>query len=116
MAVHRNSGPRPVWSSQNQFRFPASHHLVITTAESVLQLSKKGVLPLLNSPSGGILAVREAKNGSGNIALADGQIVIVQNVKKIANRTFKFHAEKVCNMLFPVVKSTYILIGSDSIA
>ena len=98
MAVYRNNGPRPVWSPQKEFRFPTSHHLVITTAAEISLLSKKGVRPLLNSPSDGILAVREAKDGSGNIAFADGRIVIVHSIQRVSGKTFKLHAEKVHKM------------------
>lgn len=103
MATYRNSKPRPIGSSQNQSRIPTTHRLLIATAESILLLSEKGVRPILNSPSGGILAVKEAKNGSGNIALADGQIIIIQNIEKVAGKTFKLHAEKVCTTSITII-------------
>lgn len=103
MAICRSIKPKPIWSSYNQSRIPTNHRLLVATSENILLLSKKGVRPLLNSPSGGILAVKEAKNGSGNIALADGQIVIIQNIEKVAGNTFKLHAEKVCTTPITII-------------
>ena len=95
MAMNRYSGPKPISSSPGRFQFPAYHHLIVTTETQILLMAKKDTQSLLISPTGGILVARGAKNGSGNIAIADEQTVLIHNPRKSPGRTYKLHAAKV---------------------
>ena len=98
MAISRNGGPKPVSSLRNQFQFPPYHHLVVTTETKVLLMKRKDTKPLLESSTAGILAAREAKDGSGNIAIADEQTVLIHNTQKLPGKNYKLHATRVFRM------------------
>ena len=98
MGINRVNGPRPVLSSQGQFQFPTYHHLVVTTDTKVLLMKRENTQTLLGSSTGGILAAQEARDGSGNIAIADEQTVLVHNVQKSPGKTYKLHAAKVIQL------------------
>ena len=115
MAMNRNSGPKPISSSPGQFQFPANYHLIVTTETQVLLMARKDIQSLLVSPTGGILVAREAKDRSGNIAIADEQTVLIHKSRTSPGRTYKLHAAKVYKLFaYSVLWVLIIFVGSYS--
>jgi hypothetical protein len=73
----------------HDFRFPNSHHLVVVTRRRVLAWDATEVRPIFDSGSAGILAAKESGNGSGTLAIADSQIVLLHKVEKTRERSYR---------------------------
>ncbi|KAF2084426.1 WD40 repeat-like protein [Saccharata proteae CBS 121410] len=71
------------------FAFPNTHHLVITTQERVLSWGGDGLTSAFASGSGGILAAKEARDGSGLLAVADSQVVVLHDVNHGMERSYR---------------------------
>ncbi|KAI9846227.1 MAG: hypothetical protein M1830_007464, partial [Pleopsidium flavum] len=69
--------------------FPKSHHLIITTTKSVYCWSSNGITELFRSGSEGIVAAKRAGDGSGLLAVADSQVVILHDVKRGMNKSYR---------------------------
>ncbi|KAI4721815.1 WD40 repeat-like protein [Aureobasidium sp. EXF-10727] len=69
-------------ASQPAFKFPTNSHLIITTSGGIFSWDRDGVKKLLNSSKKGILAAREAKDGSQILAVADEHVVILHDCKR----------------------------------
>ena len=75
--------------------FPDSHHLVITTSKHVYSWDANRVSDIFQSGSGGILAAKKAKDGSAMLAVADSQIVVLHNLKKQVDKSYRLKGAKV---------------------
>jgi hypothetical protein len=75
--------------SPGSFVFPADHHLVITTERHVLSYNKGGLHQIFRSDSNGILAAKEARDGSGTLAIADSQIVVLHRVEYGMEKSYR---------------------------
>ncbi|OCK82511.1 hypothetical protein K432DRAFT_391167 [Lepidopterella palustris CBS 459.81] len=74
----------------NQFRFPNDYHLIIVTHSAILSWWKRGVVPIFQSGcEGGILAAKEARDGSGLLAIADSQVVILHDARRRMDRDYR---------------------------
>ena len=62
--------------------FPESHHLVLTTEKQVLCLDASGLSHIFTSSFNGILAAKEAKDGRGTLAIADGEVVLLHSLER----------------------------------
>ena len=95
--------PRPVRlsiaitedQSADNFVFPKSHHLVITTVKGVYTWSSRGITEIFRSGSAGIVAARKATNGSGLLAVADSQIVLLHDINKGMQRSYRLKGSDV---------------------
>ena len=72
----------------------SSHHLVITTKSRVLCYDASGLSSIFTCRSGGIIAAKEADNGT--LAIADSQVVILHKVGKDMERSYRLRGEEVC--------------------
>jgi hypothetical protein len=72
----------------DQFTFPSDHHLVITTEQHVLSYDRNGLNQIFKSGSGGILAAKETRDGSGTLAIADSQVVVLHQVERGMERSY----------------------------
>lgn len=80
----------------NPFSFPTGFHLLISTHECVFSWSHESLEPVFRSATnGGILAARQSGDGRGTLAIADSQVVILQNVNTGTNREYKLEGEEV---------------------
>ncbi|KAF2837025.1 hypothetical protein M501DRAFT_938708, partial [Patellaria atrata CBS 101060] len=74
------------------FTFPTNDHLVIITQRHVLNWDAKGISKVFLSASEGILAAKESKDGSGTLAIADSQVVVLHDrVDQATQRSYKLN-------------------------
>ena len=74
---------------------PNSHHLVITTPRLVNIWDINGTREIFRSGSSGIVASRRSKDGSGLLAVADSQVVILHDVRKGRQRSYRLKGKEV---------------------
>jgi len=72
--------PKP--ASQPTFKLPQNSHLIITTSGGIFSWDQDGVKKLFSSSKKGILAAREAKDGSQILAVADEHVVVLHDCKR----------------------------------
>ena len=83
-------------SSQASFTFPRFHHLIVTTAKGVFTWGSHGVKEIFRSGSEGIVAAKKASNISGLLAVADSQVVVLHDVNKGMQRSYRLKGSDVC--------------------
>jgi hypothetical protein len=72
----------PTSVREQAFEFPDNSHLVVTTSAGIFSWDRSGVKKLFNSSKKGILAAREAKDGSQMLAVADEHVVVLHDCKR----------------------------------
>ena len=82
-------------SKNGAFSFPDSDQLIITTPRSVFVWSKDGILPVFQSATQGIVAARWMAKGGKLLAVADSQVVLLHDMKKGNERTYKLKGSDV---------------------
>ncbi|KAL8635692.1 MAG: hypothetical protein Q9228_006844, partial [Teloschistes exilis] len=82
--------PRP-----ETFKFPNNYHLIVTTAHSVYTCGSHGITEIFKSGSNGIVAAKRASNGSGVLAVADDQLVILHDVRRGMRRSYRLRSADV---------------------
>lgn len=86
--------PLPIsQESQAAFTFPSSNHLLITTASEVFAWDSTGVHTIFKSSKHGIVAVKEAKDGSGVLAVADKRVVVLHDTKHGQEKSWGLDAD-----------------------
>jgi hypothetical protein len=88
---YHKTQPLPVRriTTNDQFTPPSDHHLVITTEQHVLSYDSDGLNRIFKSGSGGILAAKETRDGSGTLAIADSQVVVLHQVERGMERSYR---------------------------
>ena len=71
----------------------SSHHLTITTESHILCYDNDGLSSVFTSGSRGIVAAKEAKNGT--LAIADDQLVVLHKVGKSLERSYRLKGTEV---------------------
>ncbi|KAL8773716.1 MAG: hypothetical protein Q9209_001484 [Squamulea sp. 1 TL-2023] len=79
--------PRPV-----PFKFLRTHHLVITTAQRIYTCGSHGITEIFKSGNKGIVAAKQASSGSGILAIADDQLVILHDVRKGLRSSYRLRS------------------------
>lgn len=79
----------------NPFAFPSSHHLTVVTSGDVYGLSKAGSQRLFTSGSKGIIAAKEARDGSGHLAVSDHNNVIIHQIENGLKRSYRLEGGEV---------------------
>lgn len=95
--VAQHARPGPVEPHQ-AFAFPKDHHLVITTQTNVWSWDQRGLTNAFASRSAGILAAKEAKDGSGLLAVADDQVVVLHDTNRGMDRSYRLKGTDVCTL------------------
>ncbi|KAI4850422.1 WD40 repeat-like protein [Aureobasidium sp. EXF-8845] len=72
----------PMPASQPTFKLPSNSHLIITTSGGIFSWDQNGIKKLFSSSKKGILAAREAKDGSQVLAVADEHVVVLHDCKR----------------------------------
>ena len=80
--------PKP----QDPFAFPSNNHLLVTTAKHIYAWDSTGVLTIFKSSKSSIVAAREAKDGSGVVAVADKHVVVLHDTKRGQERSWGLKA------------------------
>jgi hypothetical protein len=70
-------------------RFPSAHHLIIVTEREVLSWNEQTLRKVFTSSSSGILAAKEANDGSQTLAVADSQVVVLHQVDKGMEKSYR---------------------------
>ena len=91
--------------SQDSFIFPESHQLIITTAKGVYTWSSHGITEIFRSGSAGIVAARKVTNGSGLLAVADSQVVLLHDINKGMQRSYRLKGSDVSTRKDPIVNA-----------
>jgi hypothetical protein len=77
------------------FKFPSTYHLNVVTKKNVLSLDRNGMRRIYTSGSGGIMAAKEAPDGSGTLAIADSFIVLLHRIEKGLDASHKLKSTQV---------------------
>ncbi|KAK3711701.1 hypothetical protein LTR37_009478 [Vermiconidia calcicola] len=89
-----NERPSPAYTnSQNRFTLPIDNHLLVTTASHILAWDRAGIHTIFKSSKSSIVAAREAKDGSGILAVADKYIVGLHDTKRGQERSWGLEAD-----------------------
>jgi hypothetical protein len=78
----KQAATAPTPASQPAFKLPPTSHLIITTSGGIFSWDQDGVKKLFSSSKKGILAAREAKDGSHVLAVADEHVVVLHDCKR----------------------------------
>jgi hypothetical protein len=79
----------------NAFQFPSTHHLNVVTKQHVLTVDNNGPRRIYTSGSGGIMAAKEAPDGSGTLAIADSMIVLLHRIDKGMDQSHRLKGAEV---------------------
>lgn len=71
------------------------HHLIIVTESQVQSWDNLGIHSIFSSGSRGILAAKELNDGHGTLALADRHLVLLHDVTKGMQRSYKLKGAEV---------------------
>lgn len=99
--------PRPI-----PFKFLSTHHLVITTAQGVYTCGSHGITEIFRSGSKGIVAAKRASSGSGILAVADDHLVILHDVRKGMQSSYRLRSADVCHRCSLPSQGLHTFIGS----
>lgn len=69
-------------SIANSFQFPSTNHLLITTPSQIIAWDSDGLHTVFHSSKTGIVAAREAQDGSGVLAVAGKHVVVLHDTKR----------------------------------
>ena len=91
----RQSKDQPVpASAPADFKFPTNSHLLITCPSRIFSWDARGINTIFRSSKSGIAAAREAKDGSGVLAIADKQVVVLHDTKRGQEKSWGLEAEQ----------------------
>ena len=79
---------------QRHFDFPSDSHLLITTASRIQAWDSTGLHTIFTSSKSGIVAAREAKDGSGILAVADKHVVVLHDTKRDQEQSWGLNANE----------------------
>ncbi|GIZ39113.1 hypothetical protein CKM354_000250400 [Cercospora kikuchii] len=71
-----------VAADNTRFTFPRSSHLIIATPRHIFAWDASGIHKIFQSSRNGIIAAREAKDGSGLLAVASKDVVVLHDTKR----------------------------------
>jgi len=86
---------RKVNGTRKNLKFPENYHLNVTTEKRVHAWYSSGIREAFASRDGGIVTTREAKDGSGILAIADSQIVLLHDARGHTHRRYKLKGKDV---------------------
>ncbi|PPJ58974.1 hypothetical protein CBER1_04135 [Cercospora berteroae] len=69
-------------ADNTRFTFPRSSHLIIATPRHIFAWDASGIHKIFQSSRNGIIAAREAKDGSGLLAVASKDVVVLHDTKR----------------------------------
>lgn len=99
--------PRPI-----PFKFLSTHHLVITTAQGVYTCGSHGITEVFRSGSKGIVAAKRASSGSAILAVADDHLLILHDVRKGMQSTYRLRSADVCHRCSLLSLGLQTFVGS----
>lgn len=112
----RDRSEANVIPAQQPFSFPSDTHLLITTPRHVFAWDAGGVHIIFSSRRGSIIAAREAKDGSGVLAVASSNVVVMHDTKRGQEQSWGLdpQREEVRHLEYaPDAKSLFLSTTSD---
>jgi hypothetical protein len=91
-AVMLDSAPEAGYSPSS---FPPSLQAIVTTARGVYSWTRDGVQEMFHSGSGGIVAAKKTCGTGGLLAVADSQVVLLHDVKKGMQQSYRLKGTEV---------------------
>lgn len=91
-AVMLDSAPEAGYSPSS---FPPSLQAIVTTARGVYSWTRDGVQEIFHSGSGGIVAAKKTCGAGGLLAVADSQVVLLHDVKKGMQQSYRLKGTEV---------------------
>jgi hypothetical protein len=76
-------------AGDTRLTFPPSHHLIVTTRRNVCSWNARGLTDIFHSGSEGIVAAKKATDGSGMLAVADSQVVVLHDVGRGMEKSYR---------------------------
>lgn len=76
-------------------KFPTGYQLIATSSRGVYAWDMSGVSELFNSGSAGIVASKKVAGDKGTLAVADSQVVILHDVKKGMQKSYRLKGSEV---------------------
>ena len=85
--------------TQKRVFFPPTHRLIVTTTRGVYAWDMDGVTELFRSGSEGIVAARKLSGTGEMLAVADSQVVVLHDMKKGMQKSYRLKGSEVCSLL-----------------
>lgn len=85
--------PSPKPFKKKAFTFPGDSHLLVTTPSHVYAWDSVGVHTIFSSSKSSIVAAKEAKDGSGVLAVADKHVVVLHDTKRGQEKSWGLNAD-----------------------
>lgn len=92
-AVRQGSNAHPISRASPNFTFPSNNHLLIACPSKILSWDSGGINTIFQSGKAGIVAAREAKDGSGMLAIADKQVVVLHDTRRRQKKSWGLQAD-----------------------
>ncbi|GAB7358376.1 hypothetical protein MBLNU230_g2446t1 [Neophaeotheca triangularis] len=87
--AHSPRSPKP----QKPFEYPTNQHLLITTPSYIFAWDTQGFKTVFSSSKAGIVAAKEAKDGSGILAVADKHVVVLHDTNRGQEKSWGLNAD-----------------------
>jgi len=84
--------PQITETASTAFSIPDDYHLLITTPGCIYAWDSEGIRAIFTSSRKGIVAAREAKDGSGVLAVADKHVVVLHDTRRATQRSWGLEA------------------------
>lgn len=91
--------------------FPPSYRLIVTTTKGVYSWDMNGVTELFRSRSEGIVAARKLTGHDEMLAVADSQVVILHDIKKGMQRSYRLKGNEVLMALYSTLNISNEVTG-----
>ena len=79
--------------------FPPHHQLIVTTTKNIYVWHSSDIAELFHSVSGGIVAAKLLSSQSDMLAVADSQLVVLHDVKKGMQKSYRLRSNEVSDLL-----------------
>ncbi len=93
--VSSGATEEPGFRGWGVFSFPPSNGLIITTRKGVYIWDIYGITEIFRSGSEGIVAAKKIATGSGMLAVADSQVVVLHDISGGMQRSYRLKGSDV---------------------
>lgn len=98
-SLQQDSLINPGESYHQQAQFPVNHRLIVTTTQGVYTWGPAGIFQMFHSGSSGIVAAKNLGPDQGRLAIADSQVVVLHDVHKGMQRSYRLKGSEVIGMI-----------------
>ena len=94
-SLEQDSLINPGESYDQQAQFPVHNRLIVTTTRGVYTWGAAGIFEMFHSGSSGIVAAKKLGPDQGRLAIADSQVVVLHDVHKGMQRSYRLKGSEV---------------------